>query len=535
MIKITHGSTISAIVALAVILTVLAMPSAVWAVTYNQPTTFTIGDAASALEAYAYKSVIDANDALFMARFYIDYAVAADAPNTVGDAYIGIVRYDGTAISTVRPVYTFDSGVAQWFFAVYLSQSTVSDWNTTFGETMWSFPAKFEIAIAGNPTLTWAGGSPPAEQAISDFTSDSFNTETDTDTVHVEYTEPTIRMFAQYFEDASGGTLDLIQNVGEVNKLTSDGETYFGASIANLRSIAPGVFMSTMQPISFSEQEAINDSYAVLPDQGVAVYGVNWTAQTFTASDGYEMSGVSLRAYRVGAPGAVTVALRAVAAGVPSGANLASGSKSGNDWTTWTEGDWVDIAYTADYTLVSGTTYAIIISAAAGDVNNYVTLRYVAAGGYAGGQKCDSVNSGVAWAADAGKDTLFSTITAYGVSLSYADKQTSYFDETGFGNPAGGMEDLGDEVGLGVDTTKLLIWVIVSVVIAMYGAGYVGRLNDGNTQAFGGQSGLFTAILGVMAVAGGVTGFIDVWYPIAIGAICSVSLIYTIFWGRSAV
>lgn len=523
----------TAVVLISVILGLLVTPSAVFATTYNQPTTFTIGDASGDLEAYAYQSVIAASDQFFIARFYISYAVPANAPNTVGDAYLGILRYDGTAIASVRPIYTFDSGVANWFFAIYLSQSNVTAWNTVFGETMWDNPAKFEIVIAGNPTLTWAGGTPPAEQSISDFTSDSFNTETDPDTVHVSYTEPTIRVLAQYFEDASAGTLDLIQNVGDVNKLTSDGETYFGASIANLRLIAPGVFLSSMSPITFDEQDIITDYYAELPDNAEVVYGTDWTAQTFTAGSGYPASGASFRAYRVGNPGLVTISLRAVAAGLPSGADLASGSKTGNDFTTWTGGDWYDIAFTANYTLVSGTTYAIVVRAVAGDANNYIALRFLDTGGYDGGQKCDSANSGVAWAADAGADTLFSTITTGGVSLSYPDKLMSYFDETGFGNPAGGMEDVGDEFGMPTDLTKLLIWVIVSVLIAVFGAGYAGRKMSAGPV--GGQSGLFVGLLGIMAVAGGVTGFIDVWYPIALAVICSLAVIYTVLWGRSSV
>lgn len=514
-----------------ILLTMLLSPTPVFAMTYNQPTVFTIGDAASALEVDAYQSVIDAGDQFFLARFYISYAVPANAPNAVGDAYLGTLKYDGTAISTVRPIYTFDSGIANWFFAIYLSQSEVTSWNTVFGETMWSFPAKFTVSIIGNPTLTWAGGSPPAAQSMTDFTVDSFNSETDPETVHVSYTEPLIRMLAQYFEDASAGTLDLIQNVGDVNKLTSDGETYFGASIANLRLIAPGVFVSSMTPLTFDRQDIITDYYAELPDQGVAVYGVNWTAQTFTTENNYPMSGISVRTYRVGNPGLVTISLRAVAAGVPTGADLVSGSKTGNDFTTWDEGDWVDIAYTSDYDLVAGTTYAIIVRAVAGDVNNYVVLRYVNAGTYDDGQKCDSNNSGVAWSADTGKDTLFSTITSGGVSLSYADKLKSYFDETGFGNPAGGFDAVGESFGLSTDTAKLVIWIAVSVLIAAFGAGYAGRKRG--MSIVGGQTGLFVALLATMAVVGGAKGFIDIWYPVMLGAICTLALIYTLFWGRS--
>jgi hypothetical protein len=98
---------------------------------------------------------------------------------------------------------------------------------------------------------------------------------------------------------------------------------------------------------------------------------------------------------RVGNPGYVTVSIRHTAGGAPTGVDLASGSINGNALDT--SAAWYDIPMTVEKSLELNTVYSIVVSAASGDVSNYVCWRKVNAGGYAGGNAATSANSSITW------------------------------------------------------------------------------------------------------------------------------------------
>ena len=162
------------------------------------------------------------------------------------------------------------------------------------------------------------------------------------------------------------------------------------------------------------------DSY-VIGDASANYYyiirGVTWMAQSFTASSSYDISGVKLRLFRVGSPGLITVTLKAADEdGKPTGSALATGTEDCNDIQGEVPGEWVQIDFSADYTLVADTQYTIECKALSGDVSNSLQWRLDRTGEYSGGDEMYSSNSGSTWYISNGDSTdydcMFQTIAA---------------------------------------------------------------------------------------------------------------------------
>ena len=130
--------------------------------------------------------------------------------------------------------------------------------------------------------------------------------------------------------------------------------------------------------------------------------GVYWHAQVLTvgtvgANVEHDLTSVKIKAYRLGNPGTVTVSLRAVVAGLPSGPDLVSDTFNGNALTVDTGGEEVEILLPYS-SLLPDTPYAIVVRAPTGDNSNKLHwLQDRGATGYAGGVACESSNSGGAW------------------------------------------------------------------------------------------------------------------------------------------
>lgn len=127
---------------------------------------------------------------------------------------------------------------------------------------------------------------------------------------------------------------------------------------------------------------------------GVAPYGSNWYCGTFTAGSTYTITSIGLRLARNGTtPGTITVSIRATSGGLPTGADLCSGTYDGSTIPTGTP-VWISITLGAGTSLSSGVTYAVIFRAPSGDSSNNISVRYLAATGQTVGF---SSNSGVDW------------------------------------------------------------------------------------------------------------------------------------------
>jgi hypothetical protein len=138
----------------------------------------------------------------------------------------------------------------------------------------------------------------------------------------------------------------------------------------------------------------------------VTAFSNGWQSQIFTASDDYDAASVKLLIYRVGSPGTVTVSLRATMDDcIPTGSDLASGTINGNDLSTDTSGEWVEITFSEPLSLVSGTHYAIVVKAEGADPSNAVKWRSDSSGDYDGGNAANY--DGFEWIPDPDYDHMF--------------------------------------------------------------------------------------------------------------------------------
>jgi len=151
-------------------------------------------------------------------------------------------------------------------------------------------------------------------------------------------------------------------------------------------------------------------------------YGVNWKGQTFTPSTAHTITSVKLLLYRVGSPGTYTIGIRATSSGLPTGGNLCSGSIDGDTLTDNPAGEEKEITLGAGANLSASVQYAIVMDARDGSAGNSVQSRGRSTdASYAGGTRCYSANSGVAWTAVAADDHWFEE---WGESLAFEESVT---------------------------------------------------------------------------------------------------------------
>jgi hypothetical protein len=123
---------------------------------------------------------------------------------------------------------------------------------------------------------------------------------------------------------------------------------------------------------------------------------IHWISQTFQASQSYDISSVKLRLSDFYSDaegiGTITVSIRAVSAGKPTGADLASGTYDGD--TLGASQTTIEFTFGTPYSLSSGTSYAIVVRRAISG-----RLTYGASGGnrYANGARVESHDSGASW------------------------------------------------------------------------------------------------------------------------------------------
>jgi uncharacterized repeat protein (TIGR01451 family) len=193
----------------------------------------------------------------------------------------------------------------------------------------------------------------------------------------------------------------------------------------------------------------LNQQNTTLGNSGVGTTTVTWLGQTFTPSVSGPLARVDLKLFCAGCTGTtpnLTVSVRATAAGLPTGADIASQTLTG-----FASGVsiWYTVNFATPAVLASGTQYAIVIRPTANPApGTYAFTRSgnaaTGADVYAGGTRVTSANSGVTWAI---------TLTG-GVSTDFGFK--AYID-TGFtsGNQVSALKDANPQVGYLADWTTL--------------------------------------------------------------------------------
>lgn len=195
-----------------------------------QPTSFQIS------QVNAYQHLTEDNDQLYLVTFDFDDAYAP--AESISEAWI-VRILDAASVEVGRAVpYAYPTdGYDEGCLGIYFSATDALTWSGTY-----------TIELTGNPSLSWDAGDPPSTStgAIT------WSTSTGTSTTSTELTAR-IRYLATAFETDWG--IDLVELTSDGNKLTSNGEDYFGTVIPYVRDICPNLYSSTVVVPEFEERE----------------------------------------------------------------------------------------------------------------------------------------------------------------------------------------------------------------------------------------------------------------------------------------
>jgi uncharacterized repeat protein (TIGR01451 family) len=166
---------------------------------------------------------------------------------------------------------------------------------------------------------------------------------------------------------------------------------------------------------------------------GTGFATTSWGGQTFIPAVSGQLQRVEATLFCSGCTGTtpnLTLSVRATAAGLPTGADLATATLTGFSSGA---GSTYGIDFATPATLVSGTQYALILRpVAAPSVGGYFWIRS-SPSTYANGQRVISTDNGGTWTADSTRDFNFKTYMFVGYTTS-GDLVSTLFDA----NPAAG-------------------------------------------------------------------------------------------------
>jgi hypothetical protein len=149
--------------------------------------------------------------------------------------------------------------------------------------------------------------------------------------------------------------------------------------------------------------------YNINDDAPYSLYGVSWAAQTFTPLIAHKITSIKLKLERIGAPGTVTVSIRATdGSGTPTGGDLCSGSFDGNYLPEDPNWEWREITLGNGAILSANTMYAIVVRNPGGDLGNRIRWAVdETSPTYDRGTESTSMDSGVSWAVVPTYDLMF--------------------------------------------------------------------------------------------------------------------------------
>ena len=221
----------------------------------------------------AYNDVINDNDQLHLVTFEIDWS---SGNYTATEAFIFRFISNGIEIATTTPYSYYNEGKSQGVIGFFFD---ANDPNLPTWES-----ANLSIQLIGNPLIDWAVDPSTFETSSSAW--NSWNTGT--------LTAARVRRIALDLEDV--WSIDLIEPVSGVNKLTSYGEDYFTNSIPNLQEIAPNLFTSRVTSPSFPTDNHSSTAGDEAMDRwtatGNGTFDVTEAAVYFGTSRNWLMSGL---------------------------------------------------------------------------------------------------------------------------------------------------------------------------------------------------------------------------------------------------
>jgi hypothetical protein len=161
-------------------------------------------------------------------------------------------------------------------------------------------------------------------------------------------------------------------------------------------------------------QVAIDQQNLTISTSGVGINATTWGGQTFTAGASKPLLKADINLFCSGCTGTtpnLTLSLRATAANLPTGPDLATATIAG--FSSGAGGYFTGV-FTVPPTLTAGTVYALVVRPTANPSAGTYALTRSATNVYAGGQRVSSADSGTTWTApltagqttDAGFDTF---------------------------------------------------------------------------------------------------------------------------------
>jgi len=134
--------------------------------------------------------------------------------------------------------------------------------------------------------------------------------------------------------------------------------------------------------------------------------GVSWTAQTFTPSTKHDLHQVKIKLFKTGSPGLVSVSIRATSSGLPTATDLAIASTLDGNALGATPGVLLTLSM-RPVLLQASTKYAIVVRAPSASGGDLLHWRHDNGGGYSGGDRHQSSDSGATWNAATASDLMF--------------------------------------------------------------------------------------------------------------------------------
>lgn len=208
-----------------VLTALLALPSAVLAIANpdSGPTIVQVG---------IFRHCLETDDQLIVVQYYLNYTENPD--ETITQAFLGRYMNGTTELANVAPYSYYDKGYDYGIFTMYLSASEAPTWE-----------GDYAIRFEGNPTLDWPGDPPSVVSTTLNWYS----------TTAAQATK--LLLSAQIISMANSlsdyWSIALTSETAGGTVLSSYGEQYFVSSIANLRTMTPGVFSGTITAPEFEE------------------------------------------------------------------------------------------------------------------------------------------------------------------------------------------------------------------------------------------------------------------------------------------
>ena len=152
---------------------------------------------------------------------------------------------------------------------------------------------------------------------------------------------------------------------------------------------------------------AVYESLTTGDDESIALYGVFWYAQTFTPSTLHTITKIEIYGAKQNSPsGNLIASIQGVDNNdQPDGNDLCIGQILAS--TVGAGNAWISISLGSGTTLFASTKYALVVRLPDGDGTNRINWRRDSDNGYASGNQEVSIDSGLSWTADTGKDWLF--------------------------------------------------------------------------------------------------------------------------------